>query len=165
SPVKMPSKRRFKSQMTKLQSSILARATHDPKEQVPGKHAKSQRTWHRVAEESDLSDVVGNTPFGGGTCWKEDNVARPDSLFFSGFFVRNEGFAGEHNKGFVFVVMPGELPGSAIPDHRMRGAVMAPRQFLAAGLRRPIVNPVRRDRSRFEVDSGGVGDQDRFRHV
>src|SRR5437762_1086619 len=136
---------------------------YDQKKLVPGEHPDSKRPRHGVSEERDLSDVLRDTPCAGGSGREEYDVSRAEPPFLA-FLIRNEGLAGDHDKSLVLVVVPVEKPGSAIPDHNVRGAVMASRQFLASRFGGAVKNPLRADRGGLEVGGGCGRNHKRFGH-
>src|SRR6266571_3461777 len=100
-----------------------------------------------MPEERDLLDIGRDTPCARGPGGKEYDVAWAEPTFFA-LPIGNEGLAGDDDKSLVLVVMPVEAPGRALPDHAVRGTVIASRQFLAPRLWRTVQNPISGDRSK-----------------
>src|SRR5207247_1854802 len=92
------------------------------------------------------------------------SAAAPAAPTFFALPIGNEGLAGDDDKSLVLVVMPVEAPGRALPDHAVRGTVIASRQFLAPRLWRTVQNPISGDRGGSEVSGGSGLDHDRFGH-
>src|SRR5437870_5095879 len=107
--------------------------------------------------------IARNTPCAGGPGGEEYDVAWAELAFFA-FLIRDEGLARNDDKSLVLVVIPVEVAGSAIPDHNVRGTVMASRQFLAPRLRHAVENPVGCHRGGLKVGGGGGGDHIRRVH-
>src|SRR5207247_9846622 len=116
-----------------------------------------------MPEERDLLDIGRDTPCARGPGGKEYDVAWAEPTFFA-LPIGNEGLAGDDDKSLVLVVMPVEAPGRALPDHAVRGTVIASRQFLAPRLWRTVQNPISGDRGAPEVSGGSGLDHDRFGH-
>src|SRR5438093_6198418 len=117
-----------------------------------------------MPEESDLFNIARNTPRAGGSGGEEYYVVWADPTFFT-VLIGNEGLARNDDKSLVFVVMPVEVAGSAIPDHNVRGAVMASRQFLAPRLGYAVENPGGCNPGGLKVGGGCGGDHNRFGHT
>jgi hypothetical protein len=77
-----------------IKRQIGFRAARQPGGTSSNRALQIPRDEASCAQESDFSDIVRNTPCGGGSGWKEDNVSRPNSSFFSAFYPSNEGFPG-----------------------------------------------------------------------
>src|SRR2546425_10322351 len=116
-----------------------------------------------MPEERDLLDIGRDTPCARGPGGEEDDVAWAEPAFFA-LPIGNEGLAGDDDKSLFLVVMPVEAAGRALPDHAVRGAVIASRQFLAPRLWRTVQNPIWRDRGGSQGSGGSRLDPDRFGH-
>src|SRR2546427_2443035 len=116
-----------------------------------------------MPEERDLLDIGRDRPCARGPGGEEYDVAWAEPTFFA-LPIGNEGLAGDDDRSLVLVVMPVEASGCALPDHAVRGAVIASRQFLAPRLWRSVQNPIWGDRGGSKVSGGSGIDHDRFGH-
>src|SRR2546426_241946 len=98
-----------------------------------------------MPKERDLLDIGRDTPCARGPGGEEDDVAWAEPAFFA-LPIGNEGLAGDDDKSLFLVVMPVEAAGRALPDHAVRGAVIASRSSLLRASGVP-----------FRIQSGGIG--------
>src|SRR5262245_5047020 len=104
-------------------SQTAAPTLEFPEKEVPSEHAKPCQTWHRVPQESDLSDVIWHTPTGGSSSREKHDISRTDPAFFV-LAIADERLTDDDHQGLVLVVVPVELARRAIPDHDVRRSVV-----------------------------------------
>src|SRR3989475_9598866 len=114
-----------------------------------------------MPEERDLLDIGREHPCARGRGGEEYEVAWAEPTFFA-LPIGNEGLAGDDDRSLFLVVMPVEASGRALPDHAVRGAVIASRQFLAPRLWRSVQNPIWGDRGGSKVSGGSRIHHHRF---
>src|SRR5207244_12807966 len=81
-------------------------------------------------EDSDLSKMILVVPRASSPCREKSHIAWAEPALFA-FSIGHEALAGDHNNYLVLVVVPRVAPGSAFPDHNVRGPVMGSPQHLA----------------------------------
>ena len=74
--------------------------------------------------------MIRVAPCASSPCREKSHISRTEPALFA-FSIGHEALAGDHNNYLILVVVPRVAPGTAFPDHNVRGPVVGSPQYLA----------------------------------